>query len=275
MNVRIIGQQIAALRKERGVKQEKLAAFVGVSAQAVSKWENGGVPDTALLPKIAEFFGVSIDCLFGRETFAESDYREGLMKAIVDSEDDKRYKLAFEDAWLVEKALLTKTVSVDDDVEYYTQKFKDSTCWISYTGTGEGFTRMSVTPDLNYFLLVPMKTSLSSSFFSSVDYRAFFAEFSKPKVIDACILLDGRDPTKAFTPALLSKKLGIDEKAASEIVAILCKYRLATKEELELDDETRTICYYKSPPEFTALMIFVRELAVNNKRYTYYSDPNV
>ena len=37
-----IGKQIAALRKAKGVKQEELASYVGVSAQAVSKWENGG-----------------------------------------------------------------------------------------------------------------------------------------------------------------------------------------------------------------------------------------
>ena len=52
MSVEIIGKQIASLRKEKGVKQEELAKYVGVSTQAVSKWENGGVPDIELLPKI-------------------------------------------------------------------------------------------------------------------------------------------------------------------------------------------------------------------------------
>lgn len=41
MNVEMIGKQIALLRKEKGVKQEELAKYVGVSTQAVSKWENG------------------------------------------------------------------------------------------------------------------------------------------------------------------------------------------------------------------------------------------
>ena len=56
MDTMIIGKNIADLRKKKGVKQDELARFVGVSAQAVSKWENGGVPDTELLPKIADFF---------------------------------------------------------------------------------------------------------------------------------------------------------------------------------------------------------------------------
>lgn len=57
---------IQTLRKERGMTQEALAAKLGVSAQAVSKWENGSYPDGDLLPKIADLFGVSIDYLFGR-----------------------------------------------------------------------------------------------------------------------------------------------------------------------------------------------------------------
>ena len=60
-----IGNQIKQLRLEKNVKQEKLAEYLGVSAQAVSKWETGAsTPDISLLPNIAAYFGVSIDELF-------------------------------------------------------------------------------------------------------------------------------------------------------------------------------------------------------------------
>ena len=55
MDIMTIGKNIAELRKAKGVKQDELARFVGITAQAVSKWENGGVPDTELLPQIADF----------------------------------------------------------------------------------------------------------------------------------------------------------------------------------------------------------------------------
>lgn len=59
-----IGSNIAALRKEKGFTQEKLANELGVSAQAVSKWENdSSCPDIALLPEIAAIFGVTVDDL--------------------------------------------------------------------------------------------------------------------------------------------------------------------------------------------------------------------
>lgn len=59
-----IGNNIAALRKKRGITQEALANEIGVSPQAVSKWENNtSCPDVSLLPDIAKYFGVSIDAL--------------------------------------------------------------------------------------------------------------------------------------------------------------------------------------------------------------------
>ena len=58
------GENIRKLRTERGLTQEKLADFLGVSFQAVSKWERGdSVPDIFMLPIIASFFGVTTDYL--------------------------------------------------------------------------------------------------------------------------------------------------------------------------------------------------------------------
>ena len=60
-----LGKKIKQLRFKASLTQEQLAESVGVSAQAVSKWENSvAMPDIALLPKLAEIFGVSIDDLF-------------------------------------------------------------------------------------------------------------------------------------------------------------------------------------------------------------------
>ena len=61
-----LGKRIAALRKEKGLTQEQLAEKVGVSAQAVSKWENdASCPDITLLPLLGEILGVSVDELLG------------------------------------------------------------------------------------------------------------------------------------------------------------------------------------------------------------------
>ena len=60
-----IGENIRALRKARGFTQEQLADMLGISFQAVSKWENNAnTPDISLLPMIAKALGTSIDQLF-------------------------------------------------------------------------------------------------------------------------------------------------------------------------------------------------------------------
>ena len=62
------GDRIFELRRGRDMTQEALAEQLGVTAQAVSKWERDeSMPDVALLPKIAEVFDVTIDSLFGVE----------------------------------------------------------------------------------------------------------------------------------------------------------------------------------------------------------------
>lgn len=61
-----LGRRIARLRLEYGMTQERLAMKMGVTAQAVSKWENDlSAPDIMLLPELAKTFGVSVDQLLG------------------------------------------------------------------------------------------------------------------------------------------------------------------------------------------------------------------
>lgn len=60
-----ISKKIRQLRKEKGISQEVLANYMGVSYQAVSKWEKGTtMPDVSLIPALASFFGISTDELF-------------------------------------------------------------------------------------------------------------------------------------------------------------------------------------------------------------------
>ena len=95
-----LGKRIAALRKEKELKQDTLAEALGVSPQAVSKWENDQTcPDISLLPKLAELLGVSVDELLSgkKQELAPSvqilppekrkDLKEMMLRIVVDSAD--------------------------------------------------------------------------------------------------------------------------------------------------------------------------------------------
>ena len=65
-----LGDKIAYYRKNMNITQDALAQQLGVTNQAVSKWESDQCcPDVMLLPKIADIFSVSLDELFGRESY--------------------------------------------------------------------------------------------------------------------------------------------------------------------------------------------------------------
>ena len=91
-----IGKRIGLLRKEKGLTQEELAQHMGISPQAVSKWENDQTcPDISALPKLARLFGVTVDELLeGREEppavrmlppEQRKDIKDMLLRVTVDS----------------------------------------------------------------------------------------------------------------------------------------------------------------------------------------------
>ena len=99
-----IGKRIALLRKEKGLTQEELASHMGVSPQAVSKWENDQTcPDISALPRLARLLGVTVDELLeGKaETPAvrvlppaeRKDPKDMLLRITVDSHEGDRVRV--------------------------------------------------------------------------------------------------------------------------------------------------------------------------------------
>jgi len=83
----ILCENIGKLRRAKGFTQEGLANVLGITFQAVSKWETGGsCPDMATLPKLASILGTSIDALFGIE--------KEVKKAELPWEDDGKLHVA-------------------------------------------------------------------------------------------------------------------------------------------------------------------------------------
>ena len=81
-----INEQIAFLRKQKGLTQEELANALGVTNQAVSKWESAQCcPDIQLLPDIADYFGVSIDELMGHDTIVQKQTTDGMNDDLVNN----------------------------------------------------------------------------------------------------------------------------------------------------------------------------------------------
>lgn len=69
----MIGNKLKKLRRSLYLTQEEVAAHLGISYQAISKWERGeGYPDITMLPTLANYFGVSVDELIGMDEISSA-----------------------------------------------------------------------------------------------------------------------------------------------------------------------------------------------------------
>ena len=94
MNI-TIGETIKRLRNQKGVTQEKLADSLGVTPQAVSKWESGtGLPAIDYLPDLSAFFGVSVDELLGVKLSKREARREEIYAQIRHIEEENGFNNA-------------------------------------------------------------------------------------------------------------------------------------------------------------------------------------
>ncbi len=75
-----IGEVIFRERRKLKMTQEELARSLDVSAQAVSNWERGGYPDITLLPRIANYFKITVDELIGNDEASRQTEIEGFME---------------------------------------------------------------------------------------------------------------------------------------------------------------------------------------------------
>ena len=98
-----IGERIRNLRREKNETQEDLSLVLGVSYQAVSRWENGDAyPDIELLPKLAAHYGVTTDELLGADSATaqaekerrKQEYRDEINRCIRANDRKKQYETA-------------------------------------------------------------------------------------------------------------------------------------------------------------------------------------
>ncbi len=87
------GQRFQRLRKKHNLTQEDVADKVGISSQAVSKWENDlSAPDISILPDLADLFHISLDELLGREVTKTEVLKQDQRKSI----DEMLFKVSFD-----------------------------------------------------------------------------------------------------------------------------------------------------------------------------------
>ena len=150
----IIGEQIKKYRIKMGYTQEQLGQIIGVTTQAVSKWERGGLPDTELLPRIAHSLGINIDTLFG-----DDDENEllNLARQINRLPVQEAYRYAFEICWAIEIGLMRDYSLIEKFVNFFSEGLQKSAVQDNYYSkilTDGGISTARISPDFRHFFLM-------------------------------------------------------------------------------------------------------------------------
>lgn len=270
-----IGEKIAKYRKLKGFTQEQLGESVGVSGQAVSKWENGGVPDTYLLPTISKVLGVSIDSLFGVEKkisdYSQNEILDDLFEFCVKKihcKDDRMdfFKFLFDTIWTLQSAYFgnESRLLLKDVVE----KNRGNSQITSQIINDEGTTYLSLIENFPFFSAVCDTPEISKKLLSEKNFSEFFSLLASEDGMKAILFTQSATETSQYTADMIAKKIGITPESFLEIEPLLVKYGLLNEDSLTLDDSIIKVYHKWSNPEIRPLLMMAYQFI--NARQCYY-----
>lgn len=275
MDENLLGGQIAQLRKAVGMTQEELGRAVGVSSQAVSRWECGGAPDVALLPAIADTLGVAIDKLFGREGGERLNVEDAVglwMRSVPEGERMERFCRL---VWAMLRHFTPAGIDVPK-MDYLKSCYtsingKNQTTYTKIRGGG-GILVDIHADDLSFVTLAPEPKKGYTAFFAPMENcRRLFALLAKPNCLE---LLDSlyRKTANYFIPSVAARQSGLAPETVEGLLEELEKVGVLLSMKLELDDGEIKAYKLAEPMSFIPFFLSAQSFMDTCCNYTYFYD---
>ncbi len=216
-NKTIFSTNLKTLRKKQDVTQEQLANYLGVSPQAVSKWENGNYPEGDLLPKISDYFGVSISFLYGQEKQKVSieqellDLFQGIAQKHIDDGKPGNYNPEYFDKML-DIIWAFQIGAWKNNKEYYKKVIPDKSARTASVITDDaGFGFFNLNLDNQFYTL---GRDTKEGFFENLkeidDAREMFEVLGKEGAIRIIYYLLALNGNEYVTIATIAQDTGLD-----------------------------------------------------------------
>lgn len=244
-----LNEIITAKRKDKGLTQEKLASMIGVSTQAVSKWENGAnMPDILLLPVIADIFEITVDELFGKAPKAATSQTLSIPAPT-------RCQDAPEAAYAAILKVLGVITSDNDSnfAEKARQFYESAKANQTMVGSAEKDHRgVYACKDIAFTYLKNMDESLKM--LADEEIAGVFAAFADPDCRKMLLyIMENRNAF--FTAASAAAKLQIEEAAVEKALALLIKLELLHQIDVELE-ENNHLAVYQQYAAYKMMLVF-------------------
>ncbi len=253
-----LSANIKRLRQEKNLTQEQLAAKLGVSAQAVSKWETSETyPDGALLVPLAQELDVSLDVLFDNNSVSMADISSRIMSLIYNTKEKERFHLARDICWQIERGLFNCRMEIGK--EYDPNEIKNQKN-ASYILDDYGFTIISNGKE-SFFSVFPQPDGGYGHFLNDKDdLQKLFEALSHENTMRALIYLYQKNANYAFESAVLAKDCGIVDDQIDDVFEDLLLLKLVRRQKLIINGEERMLYYSNPSHKLLALFIMAREI---------------
>ena len=232
----IIGGQIKKYRVSKDITQEQLGQMIGVTTQAVSKWERGGVPDAESIPLIADALGVSTDMLFGRENTATIvDMIMDEIQSVVRTEAMKK---VFHYLWAASMAILNEKYIKDSiGIELIDNlRHSQGMGYYSRFCLNEGIMDARLNSDFKYFFFMPEP---EKGFCDSLGDPAALAETMSVFFIKVSIKILFFMYTRLNTPlslSLIASRTEIPAERAEKLMKKMCDINIMKCSQIETEN---------------------------------------
>ncbi len=246
-----IGERISDLRRNRGLTQEQLGDAVGVSAQAVSKWENGGTPDVMLLPILADKLGVTIDELFGRSAHDSKPISDTIRDYLSSIPGDKRLYELFSLSLAMFSGLEPMADFIDDADKtvfqirpsaYANVGFGDDISWLRTLVADDSGIMLSVfAEDCPMTLILPEpECGYKHNLATEEEYTRLFAALGRKNAMKVVLWLASGDSINGtyIHSSTVSQGVGIPQDEAEEILSDLESSGLLGAMSIEYESKT-------------------------------------
>ncbi len=260
----MLGKNIKSARKARGITQEELGRLIGVTTQAVSKWECGGTPDAELLPAIASNLGVSVDALFGKTEEVKQDLTQLISYELLHTSAEERFEKAFSFCWAIELGL-TGVEAINDSIVKQGVINTDNDASHEYYSkilVNHGITDMKISKNGRYFFIMPEPADgIKSALGDISEYADTFRLLSDERVLKIIMYMYSRKNT-AVTSSLIAKNTGLSEETVKKLMDKMCDYSVADKIEIETDGGMLYSYQYRQECTMIPLLCLAKELRV-------------
>ena len=262
---------LKALRKSKGVTQEQLADAVGVSAQAVSKWEMNSLPDPSLLPAIADYLEVTIDELFGRKK-EELGVLDQIVRYLKAKPDEEKFKSIMEICYSFSVACCGGNYFEPVPEHVYKSQEKVGGNFTEITKK-QGFFQGRILENLQYFLVMPEP---EEGYDYVLDYKEEYVNLFRflaiPNALRAMYFLVGREYTMFFNAETLVRELNITRENAEEIVNGMDELGFLWNADFNTGNSSERIYQCAPKLSFVSFMTFAHILIHRPDSFNYQSN---